>query len=75
VRSLFNRHFVKTGKISKALAQIYNDLFARRQESDYIDFVRYLEDQDIEETLRYAAYLAEDETVEKDRNFNAIFWL
>jgi uncharacterized protein (UPF0332 family) len=34
VRSLFNRHFVKTGKISKALAQIYNDLFARRQESD-----------------------------------------
>jgi uncharacterized protein (DUF433 family) len=34
----------------------------------------YLEDQDIEEALRYAVYLAEDETVEKDRNFNAIFW-
>lgn len=40
VRSLFNHHFVKTDKIPKALAQVYNDLFARRQESDYMDFIR-----------------------------------
>lgn len=40
VRSLFNRHFVKTNKVPKKLARIYNDLFERRQESDYMDFVQ-----------------------------------
>jgi uncharacterized protein (UPF0332 family) len=43
VRSLFNRYFVKTGKIPKKLARIYNDLFERRQEGDYIDFVTFEE--------------------------------
>jgi uncharacterized protein (UPF0332 family) len=43
VRSLFNQHFVKTGRIDKEAAQIFNDLFERRQESDYADFVRFLE--------------------------------
>lgn len=41
VRSLFNRHFVKTGEVPKKLAQTYNDLFERRQESDYMDLVRF----------------------------------
>jgi len=41
VRSLFNRQYVKTGKIPKDLARIYNDLFERRQEGDYIDFVSF----------------------------------
>lgn len=41
VRSLFNRQYVKTGKIPKDLARIYNDLFERRQEGDYIDFVNF----------------------------------
>lgn len=45
VRSLFNKQYVKTGKIPKTLAQIYNDLFERRQESDYIDFVSFQESQ------------------------------
>lgn len=45
VRSLFNRHYIKTGKVSKELAQIYNDLFERRQESDYMDFVSFEEFQ------------------------------
>ncbi len=45
VRSLFNRYYVKTGKVSKALAQIYNDLFERRRESDYMDFINFDEDQ------------------------------
>lgn len=45
VRSLFNKHYVKTGKIPKDLARIYNDLFERRQEGDYIDFVRFEESQ------------------------------
>jgi uncharacterized protein (UPF0332 family) len=45
VRSLFNRHYVRTGKITKELAQIYNDLFERRQEGDYMDFVDFEESQ------------------------------
>lgn len=45
VRSLFNLHYVKTGKVPKNIAQIYNDLFEKRQEGDYIDFVRFEEDQ------------------------------
>jgi uncharacterized protein (UPF0332 family) len=45
VRSLFNRHYVRTGKVPKALAPIYNDLFERRQEGDYMDFVDFEETQ------------------------------
>lgn len=45
VRSLFNFNFVKTGKVPKDLARIYNDLFERRQESDYLDFVSFQESQ------------------------------
>ena len=36
-----NQHFVRTDRVPRALAQIYNDLFARRPESDYVDFVRF----------------------------------
>ncbi len=39
LRSLFNRHFVKTNKVPKEKARIFNDLFERRQEGDYMDFV------------------------------------
>ncbi len=45
IRSLFNRHYVKTGKIPRELAKVYNDLFERRQESDYLDFVSFEEEQ------------------------------
>ena len=41
VRSLFNRHYVKVDIVPKALAQTYNDLFERRQEGDYMDFVTF----------------------------------
>ncbi|HHP7234938.1 MAG TPA: HEPN domain-containing protein [Desulfobacterales bacterium] len=41
IRSLFNQQYVKTGKVPKDLARIYNDLFERRQEGDYIDFVTF----------------------------------
>ena len=40
-RSLFNKNFVKTGIVTKDLAQVYNDLFERRQEGDYVDFVHF----------------------------------
>jgi len=45
IRSLFNRHYIKTGKVAKEMAQIYNDIFERRQESDYLDFIRFKESQ------------------------------
>lgn len=41
VKSLFNRHFVKTGKISKEHGKLYNNLFDTRQEGDYVDFVSF----------------------------------
>jgi len=45
LRSLFNKHFVKTSKIAKEKARIFNDLFERRQEADYMDFVSFEEAQ------------------------------
>lgn len=45
VRSLFNRTYVKTGRFPKDEAKIFNDLFERRQESDYADFVAFEENQ------------------------------
>ncbi len=45
VRSLFNKNFVKTGRVSKTIAQIYNDFFDWLQEGDYSDFVRFEDSQ------------------------------
>lgn len=45
VRGLFNLNFVRTGRFPKSLARTYNDLFAHRQEGDYIDFVDFEEAQ------------------------------
>ena len=43
VRSLFNNHFVRTGIVTKEISAIYNDLFDRRQESDYGPFFEFEE--------------------------------
>ena len=40
VRALLNRQFIKTGKISKELGELYNSLFLYRQQSDYEDLFR-----------------------------------
>jgi len=67
VRNLFNKQYVKTGKIPKDLARIYNDLFERRQEGDYIDFVRFQESQvqpwisEAEQLIGYITGLVEKE--------------
>jgi uncharacterized protein (UPF0332 family) len=39
VKSLFNRYWISTNKISKEHGRLYNYLFESRQEGDYIDFV------------------------------------
>lgn len=41
--SLFNTHYVRSGLVSKEMATVYNDLFERRQESDYEDFFTFEE--------------------------------
>jgi len=58
VRSLFNHQFVKTDRVPKVLAQVYNDLFARRQESDYLDFV-HLEAAQVRPWIAEAEQLVE----------------
>jgi uncharacterized protein (UPF0332 family) len=57
VLSLFNLHFVKTGKITRDIAEIYNDLFDDRQESDYTDFVTFTEDQVLPQIERVSGFL------------------
>ena len=37
IRSLFNKHYVMTGLISREMATLYNTLFDTRQEADYED--------------------------------------
>lgn len=39
VRSLFNKHFVHTGKVRAEAGALYNTLFDRRLELDYDDLV------------------------------------
>lgn len=60
VRSLLNRHYVRTGKVPRELARVYNDLFERRQEGDYTDFVRFQAGQVrpwIPQTEAFMAYM------------------
>lgn len=45
VRSLLNRHFVRTGAIATELGLLYGDLFEGRQQGDYHDLVRFEEQQ------------------------------
>ncbi|MDD5673475.1 MAG: HEPN domain-containing protein [Chitinivibrionales bacterium] len=57
IRSLFNLNFIKTGKIPKEIAEIYNDLFDRRQEGDYADFVVFNEDQVLPRIIKTANFI------------------
>lgn len=41
IRSLFNRHFVKTGKIAKEQGDFYRTLFDNRQKGDYQDLIQF----------------------------------
>lgn len=43
VRALFERHFVKTGRVTVTLGRTYRRLFTRRQRGDYDDFVQFKE--------------------------------
>lgn len=41
VRQMFGLHFVSKGMIDKKLARFYNDLYDKRQTSDYDDFIDF----------------------------------
>jgi uncharacterized protein (UPF0332 family) len=43
VRALFERHFVKTGRVTVTLGRTYRRLFTRRQRGDYDHFVQFKE--------------------------------
>jgi len=45
VKALFNRHYVKTRKVSKEMGRLYSRLFDLRQEGDYLDFVSLEEEK------------------------------
>ncbi len=44
IRSLFNRHWVKTGRLPVEMSAFYEELFENRQEGDYDDFVEFMPD-------------------------------
>ncbi len=45
VRSLFNRHWIKTGRLPVDMSVFYRDLFNLRQQGDYDDFVDFDEEE------------------------------
>lgn len=45
VRALFDRHWVKTGRVSAELGRVYRRLFTRRQRGDYDDLVRFADEE------------------------------
>jgi hypothetical protein len=62
-----------TGTCPKDLARIYNDLFERRQEGDYLDFVSFNESQVLpwiaraEKLIEYISDYIEKQTRQEDK--------
>jgi len=45
VLSFFNKHFVRTGFVQGELGKFYKDLFERRHEGDYTDFIEFTQER------------------------------
>lgn len=45
VKILFNKHFIKTAKVDKSLGNLFSELFNKRQEGDYLDFLQFEQEQ------------------------------
>jgi uncharacterized protein (UPF0332 family) len=66
VISLFNKHFVKTGRVSKGAGRFFQEMFVSRSKGDYRDFKRFTKDEAKSAMDRCAKYLEElKEIVEK----------
>ena len=53
IRALFNREIINKELIEKEMGKFYSDMFDRRQEGDYADFVKF-EKEDVEAWLKKA---------------------
>lgn len=62
VRTIFSKEFVATGLLPRELSKFYTEIFNKRQNSDYEDFVNYTA-EDIEDL--YPQAVAFIEAVEK----------
>ncbi len=51
VRAAFHQHFVKLGLISRENGQLYDELFEARQRGDYLELVKF-EEQQVEEWFK-----------------------
>jgi uncharacterized protein (UPF0332 family) len=54
IRSLFNEHFVKTGKVPVELGRFYSRMYDFRQKGDYGDFIEF-EKEKVKEWLDQAS--------------------
>mgnify|MGYP001445145072 FL=1 len=55
----FNKNFIYTNKIDTKLYKIYSKAFSNRQESDYEDFVTFLEEE-VEEHFKDMLYFVSE---------------
>lgn len=53
IKSMFDRHWVNTGRVSAEMGRLYRDLFDRRQDSDYGEVVPF-DRADVEQWLAQA---------------------
>lgn len=63
IRSLFNQHWIKPGRLPAEMSSLYRDLFNYRQQGDYDDFVEF-ESEDVyawyDQTDTFAARISEE---------------
>lgn len=66
VRQMLGREFVLTGILSRDLNKFYTDLFSKRQNSDYEDFINYTAEE-IDELYPLATAFIDtiEETIKK----------
>jgi uncharacterized protein (UPF0332 family) len=59
IRSLFNEHFVKTGRVPVELGRFYSRIYDFRQKGDYGDFVEFEKDK-VKEWLNQASVFIDE---------------
>ena len=61
VRSLFNEHLVRSGRVPHDIASVFNRLLDKRQEGDYADLMQFHEQQVrpwIADARQFVAFIA-----------------
>jgi uncharacterized protein (UPF0332 family) len=70
VKGYFNREWIKSGKISMTLGQLYNKAFEYRQKFDYVDFAAPNRDMVAEYTQKANDFYKEIDTFLRNENYN-----